>query len=62
MNWSVADLIDSSVRRVDYHTLHEAIAEWDIMGGKAIPEAFDIFRSAPAMGRNLVMGSQNTYL
>jgi dihydroxy-acid dehydratase len=53
-------LIDSSVRRVDYKTLREAISDWDIMGGKAIPEAFDVFRSAPAMQRNLVMGSQNS--
>ncbi len=53
-------LINSSVRRVDYTTLHEAISDWDIRGGKAIPEAFDIFSSAPAMGRNLVMGSQST--
>ncbi len=55
-----AGLINSSVRRVDYTTLHEAISDWDIRGGKAIPEAFDIFSSAPAMGRNLVMGSQST--
>ena len=55
-----ASLINSSVKRIDYPTLHEAISDWDIMGGKAIPEAFDIFSSAPAMERNLVMGSHNT--
>jgi dihydroxy-acid dehydratase len=55
-----AGLINSSVRRVDCTTLHEAISDWDIRGGKAIPEAFDTFSSAPATGRNLIMGSQST--
>ena len=53
-------LINSSVRRVDYTTLHDAISDWDIMGGKAIPEAIDVFSSAPGMEKNLVMGSQST--
>jgi dihydroxy-acid dehydratase len=53
-------LIDPSVKRVDYPTLHDAIADWDIMGGKAKPEAFDFFRSAPGMKRNLIMGSQSS--
>ena len=55
-----AGLINSSVGRIDYKTLHAAISDWDIRGGKAIPEAFDVFSSAPAMGRNLVMGSHST--
>ena len=55
-----AGLINSSVRRVDYPTLHDAIADWDIMGGKAIPAAVDVFSSAPSMERNLVMGSHST--
>jgi dihydroxy-acid dehydratase len=54
-----SELIDSSVKRVDYPTLHNAISDWDIMGGKAIHEAFNFFKSAPAMKRSLVMGSQN---
>ena len=29
------NLIDTSVKRIDYPTLHEAISDWDIMGGKA---------------------------
>lgn len=53
-------LINGSVRRVDYLTLHEAISDWDIMGGKALPEAAAIFSSAPGMTKNLVMGSQST--
>jgi dihydroxy-acid dehydratase len=55
-----AGLIHSSVRRVDYTTLHDAITDWDIVGGKAIPEAVDVFSSAPSMERNLVMGSHST--
>jgi dihydroxy-acid dehydratase len=52
-------LINGSVKRVDYPTLHDAISDWDIVGGKAIPEATEIFGSAPGMTKNLVMGSQN---
>lgn len=55
-----AGLINNSVSRIDYLTLRDAISDWDIMGGKAIPEASDIYSSAPASGRNLVMGSQST--
>lgn len=54
-------LIDGTVRRIDYPTLIEAIADWDIMGGKAIPEAFTFFRSAPALVKSSVLGSQETY-
>jgi len=53
-------LIDSSVRRIDYLTLKEAIADWDILSGTAKPEAFDFYRSAPSMKINLEMGSHNT--
>jgi len=54
------NLIDSSVKRVDYPTLHDAISDWDIQGGKAKAIAFDIYKSAPSMVKNLVMGSHNT--
>ena len=54
-------LIDSSVRRIDYNTLHEAIAEWDIMSGETTPEALKFWRSAPGLQRNLEMGSQDSY-
>ena len=54
-------LIDGTVRRIDYPTLKEAIADWDIIGGKAIPEAFTFFRSAPALVKSSVLGSQETY-
>jgi dihydroxy-acid dehydratase len=53
-------LIDNSVRRIDYTNLHDAISDWDIVGGKAISEAIDVFSSAPSMEKNLVMGSQST--
>ena len=50
------NMIDCSVKRIDYASLKEAIADWDIMGGKAIPEAFNIFRSAPSGIRSSEMG------
>lgn len=53
-------LLDTTVKRVDHKTLAEALTSWDILGGKAIPEAFDIYKSAPSMERNLVMGSKET--
>jgi dihydroxy-acid dehydratase len=54
------NLINSSVSRVDYPTLHEAIADWDILSEKALPIVSDFFKSAPAMQRSLTMGSQNS--
>jgi dihydroxy-acid dehydratase len=54
------NLIDSSAKRVDYPTLHEAVSEWDILGAKTLPEALDFSGSAPSMGKSLVMGSHNT--
>jgi dihydroxy-acid dehydratase len=53
-------LINSSAKRVDYPSLRKAISDWDILGGKALPEAFVTFRSGPGMEKNLKMGSQNT--
>lgn len=53
-------LIDPKAGRVDYRTLSEAIADWDIMGGKAVEEAVDVYHSAPGMKRNIVMGSQES--
>jgi dihydroxy-acid dehydratase len=55
------NLIDSSVSRIDYRTLKEAVSDWDIMGGKAVPESFDFYKSAPSMARTSEMGFQNTY-
>ncbi|HLN21335.1 MAG TPA: dihydroxy-acid dehydratase [Bacteroidales bacterium] len=55
-----AGLVDTSAKRVDYKSLAEAIADWDIAGGKSFPEATDVYLSAPGMKRNLVMGSQES--
>jgi dihydroxy-acid dehydratase len=52
-------LINGDAKRVDYPTLHDAISDWDIRGGKAKKEAFDFYKSAPSMKKNLIMGSQN---
>jgi dihydroxy-acid dehydratase len=53
-------LLDLGVRRVDGLTLGEALERYDIRSAKAIPEAFDLAKSAPGgRGRNLVMGSQD---
>jgi len=54
------NLIDTSVKRVDYPSLKEAIADWDIMGGSVKPKAFDYFKSGPAMKRSITMGSHST--
>ena len=54
------NLIDTSVKRVDYPTLHDAISDWDIKGGKTKADAFDIYKSAPSMEKSLIMGSHNT--
>jgi dihydroxy-acid dehydratase len=55
-----SNLINSSVKRVDYSTLHDAISDWNIQSGKTKPAAFDFFCSAPSMKKSLVMGSHNT--
>jgi dihydroxy-acid dehydratase len=55
-----AGLIDTSVSRIDYPDLKAAINDWDILGANTLPEAFELFRSAPLMKKNLVLGSQNT--
>jgi dihydroxy-acid dehydratase len=55
-----AELINTSVKRADYPTLKDALADWDIKGGNAIEEAYNIFRSAPSLVRNLKMGSHDT--
>ncbi len=54
------NLIDTSAKRVDYPTLHDAISDWDIRGGKAKAKAYDVYKSAPSMVKNLIMGSHNT--
>ncbi len=56
-----ARLIDSSVKRVDAKSLGVILETHDIMRSSAVPEAIDLYSSAPAhKGRNLVLGSQDT--
>ncbi|MFV0554068.1 MAG: dihydroxy-acid dehydratase [Mangrovibacterium sp.] len=55
------DLLELSTMRVDGLSLGEAIAKYDVMNPSAKPEDVKRYLSAPAGGRNLVMGSQETY-
>ncbi len=54
-------LIDSTVKRIDYPSLHEAIKEWDLMSAGCKPEAIGFYRSAPANIRSLELGTQDNY-
>lgn len=54
-------LLDLSAKRIDYKTLGEAISDWDIMSGKTAKDAFELFRSAPSMMKNLKMGSHELF-
>jgi len=55
-----AGLIDRSAKRVDFHTLGEALDRFDIMRSTATDEALEIYASAPGRkGRNLVLASQD---
>jgi dihydroxy-acid dehydratase len=55
------NLIDTSVNRLDYKTLQQAIADWDIMGSECKPEALNLWLSAPGMQKNLELASQSTF-
>jgi len=55
------NLIDGTVRRIDYDTLHQALADWDIQSNKVKNEALDFWLSAPAFKRNSELGSNSTY-
>ncbi len=55
-------LLETNVSRVDQATLAEALNWWDIMRPSSDGEAGNIYSSAPGnMGRNLELGSQETY-
>lgn len=56
-----ANLIDTSVRRVDFTSLREALDKWDILSRNVSDEADDFYRSAPGLVRNLKLGSQDNY-
>jgi len=56
-----ANLLDTSVKRVDGLTLGEAVDQYDIVGPKPTADAIAVYESAPAgIGRNLKMGSHHT--
>jgi dihydroxy-acid dehydratase len=55
------DMLDTSVSRVDGKTLSQAIAEFDVVAPTVTEEAIKKYKSAPGGGRNLVMGSQESY-
>ncbi len=57
-----ANLIDTSVNRIDGKTLKEALDAFDIMRKTVTSEAKTKFLSSPGDGRrNLVLGSQDNY-
>ncbi len=57
-----AGLVDTSVHRADGLTLAQALDRFDIMRPTATDGAKKLYASAPAaQGRNLVMGSQDTF-
>ncbi len=51
-------LLDTSVRRVDGLSLEQAIEQYDIMRTGDDDPAVRIYRAAPGLRKNLVMGSQ----
>jgi dihydroxy-acid dehydratase len=51
-------LLDTTVKRVDFPSLKEAIDAYDIMRTTAVAEAVEIYSSAPAGMPSLTMGSQ----
>jgi dihydroxy-acid dehydratase len=55
-----AGLIDPTVSRVDAPSLEKVLKKYDIMSPFCSDEAKEIYKSAPAGVRNLVMGSQKS--
>lgn len=53
-----AGLLDTSVFRADGLTLAQALDQYDITNPNALPEAKEIYQSAPGGIKNLRMGSQ----
>ena len=51
-------LLDTSVGRVDFPTLGAALEQYDIKSKTCCSNALDVYGSAPAGFRNLIMGSQ----
>jgi dihydroxy-acid dehydratase len=53
-------LLDATVNRVDGLILDEALKRYDITSAHVIPQALEVYKSAPGHKFNLVLGSQNT--
>jgi dihydroxy-acid dehydratase len=45
-----AKMIDTTVNRIDYNTLEEALNDWDIMGDSPLKEAQELYLTAPSGG------------
>ncbi|PKP06050.1 MAG: dihydroxy-acid dehydratase [Bacteroidetes bacterium HGW-Bacteroidetes-5] len=58
---SRCDLIDTTVKRVDYNSLYEALILNDILSNKVTKKAIKRYLSAPGMIASSVLGSQNNY-
>ncbi|MFZ2624021.1 MAG: dihydroxy-acid dehydratase, partial [Propionibacterium sp.] len=57
-----AGLLDTDVHSVHHDSLQGFLDDWDIRGGKALPEALELFRAAPGGVRTTEMfSSTNTY-
>ncbi|SER88660.1 dihydroxy-acid dehydratase [Propionibacterium cyclohexanicum] len=57
-----AGLLDSGVHSVHHDSLQAFLDDWDIRGGKATPESFELFKAAPGGVRTTEMfSSTNTY-
>jgi dihydroxy-acid dehydratase len=55
------NLLNTEVNRIDGLTLKEAIAAFDVMKDTVSEQAITKYKSAPGGGRNLVLGSQDSY-
>ncbi len=54
-------LLETNVSRIDGLTLKQAMADFDVMQDSVSEEAIRKYKSAPGGGRNLVLGSQESY-
>lgn len=56
-----ANLLDTTVQRVDFPSLSEAIKSYDIMDNEVSDEVKKWYRSSPGFYRNIELGSQDNY-
>lgn len=55
-----AGLLSTAVKRVDGLSLGEALERYDLLSQSRLPEAEEVYSSAPGGGRNLKMASQHS--